>query len=140
MSATSNIHLVQDWVEQVWNAGDLEALATFHPPVFQNEGKSSSIADAQAWHKRMRATYPDIQYVIQDIFATAEQVAMRWTATGTHQGTLWGIILPTGKQITWHGMHMVRIENDQIVDIWAVGDTSTQLQQMGVRLQPPAIP
>ena len=136
MSVESNLALAQDWVAQIWNLGQLDNLSRFHPPTFHNEGQPSSILDAKAWHTRIRATYPDIRYEINDIFATEDRVALRWTARGTHRGLLWEMIPATGKQIHWSGMHMLRIEHDQIVEIWAVANSVAQLQQMGVRLVP----
>lgn len=132
----SNIKLVQRWVEEVWNANDLDALHQFHPPTFQNEGRSTSIGEVRKWHERMRTVYPDLQYTIEDIFALEEQVALRWMATGTHRASLWGIVPATGKEITWKGIHLLRIESGKIVRIWAVADTMAQLQQMGVQLRP----
>lgn len=136
MSVETNISLVREWVEQVWNMGDLDSITHYHPPIFQNEGEASNIAQAQAWHQQMRTTYPDLRYTIEDIFAVEDRIALRWTAIGTHRGSLWGMIPPTQKEISWRGIHLLRIKNDQVVEVWALADTSAQLQQMGVQLQP----
>ena len=136
-SSDSDIQLVRDWVEQVWNQADFAQIARFHPSVFENEGKFASREAVQQWHLQMRTTYPDLQYVIDDIFATDGQVALRWTANATQQGNLWGLIPPTNKQVSWTGMHMLRIEAGQIVQVWAVANTVSVLQQLGVTLQPP---
>ncbi|MEM7117311.1 MAG: ester cyclase [Chloroflexota bacterium] len=132
-----NSEIVRFWVERVWNQGDWAALADCHPETFQNEGRASTIAEAQAWHERTRATFPDIHYTIDETMVTEARVAFRWTATGTHQGSLWGFVQPTEKVIRWNGMHMVGIENGRISEVWVISDTLAQLQQMGVQLQPP---
>lgn len=137
MLAEANSALVRDWVEQIWNAGALDRLNHFHPPTFDNHGHLSTIEEAEQWHIRSRATFPDVHYTIEDIFATEDRVALRWTATATHQGDLWGMIPPTGKRITWNGMHLLRVADNRIVEVWAVANTITQLQQMGVTLNPP---
>ena len=139
MSAEANIALVRQWVEQVWNDGNLDLLGHFHPHTFDNHGQPSNLEEARQWHLRNRATFPDVHYTIDDIFATEAQVAMRWTATATHEGSLWGMIPPTGKHLSWNGMHQLRIADQQIVEVWAIANTIAQLQQMGVTLQPPEV-
>lgn len=136
MTAEDNRERVRQWVEQVWNAGNVEALTRFHPQSFENQGERSTIEGAMRWHLNTRRTFPDIHYTIEDIFATGDRVGLRWTATGTHRGALWNMIPPTGKAIRWNGMHLLRLEGGQIVEVWSVQNTIAQLQQMGVRLQP----
>jgi predicted ester cyclase len=136
MSAEANMEVVQEWVEQIWNAGNLELLAHFHPPVFDNHGARSTIEEMKQWHHRNRVTFPDIRYTIDDLFAVDDRVALRWSATATHRGALWGTIPPTGKIIKWNGIHLLRLANHQIVEVWAVQNSLAQLQQMRVTLQP----
>ena len=136
MSAETNMELVRRWVEQIWNAGSLDLIGHFHPPTFDNHGQPSNVEETKQWHIRQRATFPDVRYMIDDMFATDDRVAVRWTATATHRGALWDMIPPTGKTITWTGMHMLRIVNQRIVEVWALANTIAQLQQMGVTLQP----
>ncbi len=132
----ANVELVRRWVDQVWNAGDLDRLADFHPETYENEGRPSTVEETKQWHLRNRTTFPDIQYTIDDIFAADDRVALRWTATATHGGTLWNFIPPTGKSITWTGMHMLRIADERIVEVWALQNGLAQLRQMGVTIQP----
>jgi predicted ester cyclase len=132
--------LVHQWVEEIWNQGQFQRLGQFHPPIFTNHGQPSSLEEVERWHLQNRATFPDVHYIIDNIFSAGNQIAFRWTATATHQGTLWGMIPATGKTITWNGMHMLRVVDQQIVEVWAIANTVAQLQQMGVTLQPPARP
>jgi predicted ester cyclase len=135
-----NLELVRQWVAQVWNAGDLDALGRFHPPRFENHGRPSSLLDARQWHLDTRATFPDIRYTVDDLFSAGERVALRWTATATQRGSLWGLVPPTGRRISWSGMHLLRIVDGQIVAVWALSDGVAQLQQLGVTLQPGSEP
>lgn len=138
MSAEGNMELVRQWVEQVWNQGKVERITDFHPQTFNNEGKRSTHEESKQWHLSNRITFPDIHYIIDDMFATNDRVALRWTATATHRGALWNLIPPTGKLITWSGMHLLRLADKKIVEIWALQNTITQLQQMGATLHPAA--
>ncbi|MEZ4866471.1 MAG: ester cyclase [Caldilineaceae bacterium] len=129
--------VVRQWIEQVWNAGNLQQIDHFHPPTFQNEGALATRAAVRAWHEQMRTTFPGLHYAIEEIVVAGDRVVVRWLARATHQGTLWGMIPPTGKSVTWPGIHIVRVEAGQIVKIWAVANQASILQQLGVRLVPP---
>ena len=136
MSAEANMELVRQWVEQVWNNSNVQRIIDFHPPTFDNEGKRSTPEEAKQWHLSNRSTFPDLHYIIDDIFATEDRVAMRWTATATHLGTMWNMIPPTGKLITWNGMHLLRLADEKIVEVWALQNNIAQLRQMGATLHP----
>lgn len=136
MSAEANMELVRQWVEQVWNTSNVQRIIDFHPPTFDNEGKRSTPEEAKQWHLSNRSTFPDLHYIIDDIFATEDRVAMRWTATATHLGTMWNMIPPTGKLITWNGMHLLRLADKKIVEVWALQNNIAQLRQMGATLHP----
>lgn len=138
MSAEANMELVRQWVEQVWNQGEVEQIANFHPPTFTNEGNRFTPEEAKQWHQRNRVTFPDIHYTIDDMFATDDRVAIRWTATATHGGALWNMIPPTGKRIIWNGMHLLRLADKKIVEVWALQNNISQLRQMGATLRPAA--
>jgi predicted ester cyclase len=137
MLTDPTVELVRDWVEAIWNQGHLERVLEFHPSSFMNEGQLSSPEHARLWHERMRATYPDLAYTIKDIFACGDRVALRWMATGTQAGELWGLVPPTHKRVTWGGSHLLRVVDGQIVEVWAFTEFAALLEQLGVRMEPP---
>lgn len=132
----SPLDIVRQWIDTIWNAGDLDQIDQFHPPIFDNEGQPSTPAETRAWHEALRVTFPDIHYQIEDLFIADNRVTVRWRARGTQLGTLWGFIPPTGKTVEWPGIHIVRVDEGQIVEIWAVANQATILQQLGVQLVP----
>ncbi len=137
MSSEANLQLIREWVETIWNEAQFDQLPRFHPPIFHNHGNPTTIEEVRQWHVRMRATYPDLHYTIDDIFSAGDRVALRWTATGTQRGSLWGLIPATNKTVTWSGIHLLCLADDQIVEVCAVADTTAVLQQLGVKLLPP---
>jgi len=130
--------VVRAWIEDVWNAGALERLRDLHPTEFLNEGEPATVEQAAAWHRQMRTTYPDLRYRIDDLVTAGDRVAVRWTATGTQRGSLWGQVPPTGKRVTWRGMHLVTVRGGRIDEVWAVADTIAVLRQLGVELRFPS--
>jgi steroid delta-isomerase-like uncharacterized protein len=132
--------VVRRWVERVWNEADdskrSHVLRDLHPVQILNEGSPSSPDQLAAWHASMRETYPDLHYAVDELVAAGERVTLRWTATGTQRGSLWGILPPTGRTVSWHGVHLVTVHDAQIVEVWAAANVVDVLQQLGVRLLP----
>ncbi|HUP82866.1 MAG TPA: ester cyclase [Candidatus Limnocylindria bacterium] len=132
----SREEIVRDWIELVWNQGQLDRLSDMHPDEWMDNGGEVRLADAQLWHRQIRSTYPDLHYVIDELFSSDERVVVRWTATGTQLGELWGLIPPSGRAVSWRGIHVLRVELGRIIEIWAVADTASLLQQLPVELRP----
>ncbi len=77
------------------------------------------------------AAFPDMQSSIDLLVAEGDIVAGRMTTKGTHKGDLMGIP-PTGKQVEFTEIHIVRIANGKAVEHWGNQDDSTLMQQLGV--------
>ena len=75
--------------------------------------------------------FPDLQFTVEDMIAEENQVVVRYTGRGTHQGDLMGIA-PTGMQATASAVLIVRIEDGKIVEDWLNLDQLGLLQQLGV--------
>jgi len=78
-----------------------------------------------------RSAFPDLTITVDDLLAEDNKVTARWTARGTHKGTLLGI-LPTGKEVTTEGISVIRIANGKIAESWVTWDTLGLMQQLGV--------
>lgn len=135
MSAATNKALAQRWIEEVWNKGDLalidELIApnyTLHDPTRPGLQGRQGIRESVA---AFRAAFPDLRFSIEDQVAEGDQVVIRYTVQGTHQGPLMGIPA-TGKYGVLTGIDIYRISNEQIAEAWSNWDTLRMLQQMGV--------
>jgi predicted ester cyclase len=82
--------------------------------------------------------FPDAHYATEEVIAEGDRVMWRWTFQATHQGPLMGIP-PTGKQITFQGVNILRLANGQIVEDRVFRDTMGMMRQLGV-LPPPGPP
>lgn len=128
--------VVKQWIETIWNQGSLEQLERFQPSSISNNDAPFTQDDTRSWHERTRKTFPDLHYEIEDLFSAQDKVVVRWRASATHEGALWGIIPPTRKRVSWRGMHIVRVEKGKIVQVWSVADQLPMLQEMGTKLLP----
>ena len=127
---------VCQWIERVWNGGELAALDEFHPPTFLNDGRPSTPDVARAWHARTREAFPDMHYEIDELFTVGNRVIVRWTASGTHLGTLWGTIGATGRRVGWRGIHLLTVKARRIVEVWAASTLGDIAEQLGLELRP----
>lgn len=79
--------------------------------------------------------FPDLTVTPEEILAEDDLVAMRYTATGTHEGVFNGI-KPTGKEFTVSEMKLYRITDGKIAEVWAAADQLGLLTQLGI-VEPP---
>jgi steroid delta-isomerase-like uncharacterized protein len=82
-------------------------------------------------HQAFWQAFPDFRAEIQDMVAEGDRVVTRKTLHGTHEGDFMGIP-PTGKQVSWDVIDIVRYENGRLAEHWNVVDQLGLLRQLGV--------
>ena len=123
--------------EEVWNQRKLNVIDelvasnfVMHEPSVPG-GKVNGAQGYRRYVEIYLAAFPDAHFTIQDQIADGEEVATRWTASGTHKGDLMGIA-PTGKRATATGISIDRFQNGKAVETWSNFDTLGMFQQLGV--------
>jgi predicted ester cyclase len=76
------------------------------------------------------AAFPDIRHNIEDLIAVDDKVVARMTYPGTHRGE-WQGIAPTGKHVAYDAVVIARITGRKIVEMWALLDLLSLMQQLG---------
>jgi predicted ester cyclase/uncharacterized protein YndB with AHSA1/START domain len=79
----------------------------------------------------VRAAFPDIKPELYEMAADLDWVAVRVEASGTHSGTSFLGIQPSGKRMRWKEVHFFRCDNGRIVEHRGVFDLLSILQQLG---------
>jgi steroid delta-isomerase-like uncharacterized protein len=136
MSAEENRVIVQRWIEEVWNKGNLAVAdeivavnyANYDPVGPMLEPGRSGLKKLVALY---RIAFPDLQFTIEDIVSEGNKVVTRWKAHGTHKGDLMGIPA-TGNEATTVGISINRILNGEIVEHRTNWDVLGLMQQLGV--------
>jgi steroid delta-isomerase-like uncharacterized protein len=77
-----------------------------------------------------RSAFPDFKITMDDAIVEGSQIAVRFTATGTHRGEFAGVPA-TGKSISISGIDIVRFEDDKIAEHWGYSDQMGLMQQLG---------
>ncbi len=135
--STVNKHLVQQMVNVVQNQHQLERMAEFFAPDFLNhldhapDSPLDSIEKAQQLFAQMFTSFPDLRMTIQHQVAESDLVMTHKVFTGTHQEPFMGVV-PTGKQISFAVIDILRIAEGKIVEHWAIQDRLALMQQLGL--------
>jgi predicted ester cyclase len=74
-------------------------------------------------------SFPDYHGTNIEQIAEGDKVFNRIVYYGTHQGEFMGIP-PTGKQVTFRGVTVDRIENGKLVENWVMMDRPYLLEQL----------
>jgi predicted ester cyclase len=137
MSAEENKAVVRRYVE-TWSKGKEAAMASIedlYAPdyVMHGSGVFPDLDRAgmkQMGDKVVYTAFPDAHWVADDLIAEGDKVVLRYTFHGTHQGDLMGIP-PTGKQVRFTGIEIVRIKDGKFVESWFNNDMLGLMQQLG---------
>jgi predicted ester cyclase len=139
MSEAQNKTIAERFNDDVWGTGDEAALEELFAPDFVDHGALPGQTPDREGHKQtlaeFRSAFPNLSVTTDDIIAEGEKVVSRWTARGTHQGELMGIA-PTGKEMTFTGIEVLRIAESKVVERWAEGNDLEVMQQIGA-IPPP---
>ena len=85
----------------------------------------------KAFMSALLAAFPDSRFIVDDVIAEGDKVAVRHRLQGTHQADFQGVSA-TGKQVEVGGIVIFRIENGMIAEAWLNADIMGMLQQLGV--------
>ena len=128
--------IVQRAYEEVWNQGNVDLVDELVMPDYTRHEigdpeDTGGIEPFKASVVAIRAAFPDLELIIEDIVAEGDRVATRSRFTGTHQGELMGIPA-TNRRVDVTAFEIVRIQDGKIAEIWRMGDMTGFMQQLGL--------
>lgn len=92
-----------------------------YAPDFQNHGSHETVdlkVDQEYVHAEKKA-FPDLRMSVQQMVAEGDKVAVLWTFQGTHTGSGYEGLPPTGTKVEVRGMTIWRIVDGRIVEEWS---------------------
>ena len=126
-SAAANIALVRDTFD-AFNEGDLDTcVARLGPDFVMNLAGLPPMHGPDVWRQGVdviKRAFPDLHAHIDDAVAAGDQVALRLTFRGTHQGEFLGIPA-TGPTIEYVSHEFYRIADGMIAEEWICSDMAT---------------
>lgn len=141
MSTSDTEAVSRHEIEEMWNSsGDLDAMneyvaedIDYHAPRMDLHGMDEYRKAAE----EARTVLSDFETTVEDVIASDDKVAIRYTMRGTHSGEAMGIE-PTNEQIEMTGMFFDRIEDGKIRERYESPDELGMLTQMGA-VEPPEV-
>jgi DNA-binding CsgD family transcriptional regulator/predicted ester cyclase len=127
--AEGNKSLARAFFEQVLGEGRLEAgdeIFADSVAVLPHGGGRAAINRSVV---QLRATFSALTVAIEEQVAARDRVVTRWRAQGIHQREFLGV-LPTRKRVSVSGVHVHRVVDGRIVQVWEQIDAADLLRQL----------
>ena len=108
---------VRETFEELWHKGNLDFIEQRCTPDFRYHDAFFGDMDRNGFReyvRNMRTAFPDVRFRINDILISekGDNVAVRWTATGTNRGELMGNP-PTNRTGSVEGMQFIRMSGEK---------------------------
>ena len=118
-SASKNKVLMRRVYEEMWNASN----PTLAAEIFERpEGVERFVS-------QFLLSFPDLQHTIEGMIEEGNQVAVQFSARGTHQGP-WLQFSPTGRSIHYTGVTVASIAADKIIKHYTWWDKMSLVEQI----------
>jgi steroid delta-isomerase-like uncharacterized protein len=133
ISAADGAELARRLINDVWSNGDLDAadelVTEDYVDHYEAEVTVSSREEFKEYVAGFRESFPDFNKDIQEVVATEGAVALRFMATGTHEGVYEGIE-PTGAEMSFAGSIFFHFEDGKISETYESADTLGMLEDL----------
>src|SRR5262245_11556682 len=126
-----NKEIVRRLFEDCLSSGKLSTLDEFIDAEYAGAGGQKGPAAFAAPITNLVRAFPDIHYVVEDLVAEDDRVAIKWTWRGTHTGDFAGFA-PTHKAVANEGMAIFQLRNGKITRSTNQTDRLGFLQSIGV--------
>jgi steroid delta-isomerase-like uncharacterized protein len=135
MSVEENRALIQRFVDEAFNRGNLDVVDEIYAPVYVPHtagfpDQTPGPEGVKEFVGLYRSAFPDLHTTIEDIVTEGDTVAYRWTAVGAHQGELLGVP-PSSNRMEITGITIKRLSDGKIVEAWINFDALGMMQQLG---------
>lgn len=133
MTATPK-EIVRQIFEAAWNRAEFEGLEhVFADEIqmhFRGQSFSTNLEDLRRLVAVWRGAFPDLHFVVEELIAEGDIVAVRLTMSGTHRGP-WKGVEATGRAMRVSEMMFFRFAGGRLVELWEDYDEFGMWQQLG---------
>jgi predicted ester cyclase len=127
--AKENKDLLTQFLEEIWNAGNIEASDKYvapkytihHDPGDPWERQELDLAGYKERVRVSRAPFPDQCFTIQDVVVEANRAIITWLWSATHRGDIPGFPA-TGNNIKMSGATVYYIDGGRLTGHWQITD------------------
>jgi predicted ester cyclase len=127
VDAQANKAVVRRLVDEVINRGRLEVIDELFVP--------ERAVQARRWIAPFRRSFPDVHMHVISLVAEDDEVAGRFTCSGTHRGP-WLGYQPSGRRfIDVAEVYFFRFRAGRIAESWGLEDNASRLLQLGLEVE-----
>ena len=134
-----NKAVVRRWIDVGFNEHDPRIVDELFGRSFAINGHVMTPEDLKQSMRGRLTAFPDLHVTIDELVADGDNVAIWYTAEGTHSAEFEGIAA-TGRHVRWSGADVFRVEGGRIVQGRFVDDSLGLMRQLGATLVGPATP
>ncbi|HEY9526389.1 MAG TPA: ester cyclase [Anaerolineales bacterium] len=117
--ASKNKALMRRVYEEMWNRADPAAAAELF----------ASPDGVERFVSQFLISFPDLQHTVEGMLAEGDQVAVQFSARGTHSAE-WLGVAATGRSIQYTGVTLARIGGDKIIEHQTWWDKAGLIEQI----------
>lgn len=125
----------KEFLEQVWNHGNLTVIDTHLLPEFRFHHESGVVSNRQEMRERIaqfRTSFSDYDFTLEDVQEYGSFIVCRWIVHMTHSGP-WLDLPATGRRVTVHGSSWVQVVNGKFGDAWDYWDAGLLYETLKAR-------
>lgn len=74
--------------------------------------------DEQLWWDQVRQAFPDFEFRVNLLIEQDDLIVSNWTVTGTHTGTAFFDVAPSGERVEINGTAILRMRDGKIIEHW----------------------
>ena len=135
MSTQENKTIARRFI-QIWGKGNLDIIDELAAPSLsvQYPAMPQVIRGSKTFRQVMesfRSAFPDADLQSEEEMAEGDKVVLRWSFSGTHQGSLLGIPA-TGKKVKWTGITIYQIVDGKVMEERGEEDFLGFFRQIGL--------
>jgi steroid delta-isomerase-like uncharacterized protein len=134
MDSTAQKTVVRGLFDQVLNNGRMQMIDDCFADDFVEHnpapGQGAGREGVKNRVRALRAAFPDVRFVLDEVIAENDVVAVRYRWEGTHSGDFLGIPA-TGRRVAVRGMDFYRFKNGRVAEHWDNMDELAMLTQLG---------
>ncbi len=106
---------------EIFNQGKFQVADEIYASDFQNHGlhQTMDLKTDQEWVHAEKKAFPDLRITVEQMVAEGDKVAMLWIFRGTHTGSGYEGLPPTGTNVEVRGITIWRFVDGRIAEEWS---------------------
>ena len=118
-------HLAKRWLNEAIRDGQVAVFDELLRPNARSESGGQLTHGREPFKQRasaVHAAFSEIETALDQLVVEGNQLAWRWSLTGTHSGAFAGLAA-TGRRVTLSGVNFQELEGDRVAAHWTLADT-----------------